>query len=73
MLKDPGILGQFSAKQIKVRSKGYEVDIHIKNGQVVFPAEKSAAKKLLQFLNEELCRGVIIETLYETNSKREAD
>ena len=31
------------------------------------------AKKLLQFLNEELFRGAITETLYETNSKREAD
>ena len=73
MLRDSGVLGEYSAAQIQHRSKGYDVDIHIANGRLVFPAEKPAAKKLLQFLNEELFRGAITETLYETNSKREAD
>ncbi len=73
MLRDSGVLDQYSAKQIQARSKGYDVEIHISKGKIVFPAEKPAAKKLLQFLNEELFRGAITETLYETNSKREAD
>lgn len=73
MLKDSGILDNYSAKQIKAQSKGYEIEIKIKNNQIVFPADKPAAKRLLQFLNEELYRGPITETLYETNSKREAD
>lgn len=73
MLKDSGILDQFSASQIKGRSKGYDINVHISKGKIVFPAEKQAAKKLLQFLNEELYRGAITEKLYETNSKREAD
>lgn len=73
MLKDSGVLDQFSAKQIKQRSKGYDVDIHVSKGKIIFPENKSAAKKLLQFLNEEIFRGPITETLYETNSKREAD
>jgi hypothetical protein len=73
MLKDSGVLDQYSAKQIKQRSKGYDVHIQISKGKIVFPAEKAAAKKLLQFLNEEIFRGAITETLYETNSKREAD
>ena len=34
---------------------------------------KGFSKTGLQFLNEELFRGAITETLYETNSKREAD
>lgn len=73
MLRDSGILDKYSAKQIKAQSKGYDVDIQIKGGKIVFPADKAAAKKLLQFLNEEIFRGAITETLYETNSKREAD
>ena len=73
MLKDSGILDNYTAKQIKAQSKGYEIEIKIKNNQIVFPADKPAAKRLLQFLNEELYRGPITETLYETNSKREAD
>lgn len=73
MLRDSGILDQYTAQQIADHSEGYEVDIQTNGGRIVFPAEKHAAKKLLQFLNEELFRGPITETLYETNSKREAD
>ena len=73
MLRDSGILEEYSAKQIQARSKGYDVEIHVSKGKIVFPADRPAAKKLLQFLNEELFRGAITETLYETNSKREAD
>jgi len=73
MLKDSGILDNYTAKQIKVHSKGFEIEIKIKSNKIVFPADKPAAKRLLQFLNEELYRGPITETLYETNSKREAD
>ena len=73
MLKDSGVLDQFSAREIKSRSKGYDVSIRISNGKIVFPSDKPSAKKLLQFLNEELFRGAITKTLYETNSKRQAD
>jgi hypothetical protein len=73
MLRDSGVLDQYSAKQIQTRSKGYDVEIHVKGGKIVFPEDRPSAKKLLQFLNEELFRGAITETLYETNSKREAD
>jgi hypothetical protein len=73
MLRDSGVLDEYSAKAIQARSKGYDVAIKISKGKIVFPAEKAAAKKLLQFLNEELFRGAITEKLFETNSKREAD
>ena len=73
MLRDSGVLDQYSAKQIQARSKGYDVEIHVQKGKIVFPEDRPSAKKLLQFLNEELFRGAITETLYETNSKREAD
>lgn len=73
MLRDSGVLDSYSADQIRDSSAGYEVTIQLENGKIVFPAERPEAKKLLQFLNEELFRGAITETLYETNSKREAD
>lgn len=73
MLRDSGVLNYYSANQIQARSKGYDVEVRVSKGAIVFPAERVAAKKLLQFLNEELFRGAITETLYETNSKREAD
>ncbi len=72
MLRNSGVLDAYSAKAIQARSKGYDVDIHVSKGKIVFPAERGAAKKLLQFLNEELFRGAITEKLFETNSKREA-
>lgn len=73
MLRDSGVLDNYSARQIQQRARGYDVDIHTDHGRIIFPSEKSAAKKLLLFLNEEIFRGAITETLYETNSKREAD
>lgn len=73
MLRDSGILDHYTAQQIVDDSDGYDIDIGLNGDRIVFPAEKSAAKRLLQFMNEELFRGAITETLYETNSKREAD
>jgi hypothetical protein len=73
MLKDSGVLDQYSPQQIKKRAKDCDVEVNIAKGRIVFPAAKGAAKKLLQFLNEEIYRGAITDTLYETNSKREAD
>ena len=72
MLMDSGVLGQYSADDIRSRSNGHNVDIRVSDGKIAFPADKAEAKKLLQFLNEELYRGPITETLFETNSKRQA-
>ncbi|HGS7893530.1 hypothetical protein N0590_18210 [Pseudomonas aeruginosa] len=77
LLKDSEILDQYTVPQIVQNSIGYDLDIQIDNStgqdRIVFPAEKAPAKKLLQFLNEELFRGAITERLFETNSKRIAD
>lgn len=73
MLRDSGILDNFTAIQIQEHSEGYEVDVQLEGDKIVFPVDKQEAKRLLQFLNEEIFRGAITETLYETNSKREAD
>ena len=57
----------------QLTEKGYDVELKIDNNKIIFPAEKAKAKKLLQYLNEELYKGVITEKVYETNSKREAE
>ena len=72
MLRDSGILNEYSAAEIKLRSNGHNVSVIVSDGKIIFPANKADAKKVLQFLNEELYRGPITETLYETNSKRAA-
>jgi len=73
MLADSGVLDEHTAEEIRERSEGYDVEIQVVDDKIIFPEDKVAAKKLLQFLNEEIFRGPITETLYETNSKREAD
>lgn len=70
MLKDSRILDDYSASEIRDRSEGYDVSIEVVNGKLVFPADKLAAMQLLKYLNEELFRGAITNTLYETNSRR---
>ncbi len=73
LLKDSEILDQYTPQQIASHAEGFGVDIQLEDEKIVFPSDKAPAKKLLQFLNEELYKGPITETLYETNSKREAD
>ncbi len=73
MLRDSGILDKYTAEEIVGHSQGYGITIEANDGRIVFPADRPGAKRLLQFLNEEVFRGAITETLYETNSKREAN
>lgn len=72
MLRASGLLDGYTAEQIRDRSPGYDIEVKVERNKIVFPADRTAAKKLLQFLNEEIFRGAITEKLYETNSKREA-
>ena len=72
MLRQSDVLDQYSAQEILEHSRGYEVDVQLRGDRVVFPANRADAKRLLQFFNEEIFRGAITDTLYETNSKRQA-
>jgi hypothetical protein len=73
MLRNSRVLDVFSTVQIVETAKKYKLALELDNRKIVFPSEKSKARRLLQFLNEEVFRGPITETLFETNSKREAD
>ena len=74
MLRNSEVLDKYTAGNIRDRANGHDIKIRIsEEGKIVFPTEKREAKRLLQFLNEEIFRGAITEALYETNSKRQAD
>ena len=72
MLRESCVLDRFAAGDILSRSKGYDVEIEVIGDRIIVPAHRGAAKKVLQFLNEEIFRGSITNNLYETNSKRRA-
>ena len=72
MLKDSEVLDEFTPEEVRSRAGNYEITIEISEDRIVFPTDKPSAKKLLQFLNEEIFRGPITDILYETNSRREA-
>jgi len=73
MLCKSKVLDRYTAEQIIDSSTGYDVEIRLQQGRIVFPAELGQAKRMLQFLNEQLYRGAITNNLYETNSKRPSD
>ncbi len=72
MLQQSSILDDYTADQIAEYAEGYDVNIQVRDEQIVFPADRQQARRLLQFLNEERFVGAITETLFETNSKRAA-
>lgn len=72
MLQQSSILDDYTANDIAEFADGYGVDVQVRGEQIVFPANRQEAKRLLQFLNEERFIGAITATLFETNSKRAA-
>lgn len=64
------LLDKYTARDVVDRAKHYGLDVSEKSGKVVFPADRKKARKLLQFLCEEVFRGALTNRLYETNSKR---
>jgi hypothetical protein len=73
MLRNSRVLDVFSIDQIVETAKEHRLDLELDNNRIVFPSEKFRARRLLQFLNEEVFRGPITDTLFETNSKRKTD
>jgi hypothetical protein len=73
LLQAQNVLDDYTPQQIQARARTCHVTVSVHQGRIVFPADKREAKRLLQFLNEELFRGPITDTLFATNSKREAE
>jgi hypothetical protein len=76
MLRDSGILDRFEPRAVQQLAGGLGIIIRVETDggdeKIVFPDNKAESRRLLQFLNEEIYKGAITDTIYETNSKREA-
>ena len=75
LLKRLGFLDQYTVHEIQSRAKDCNLSIQLSANEkkIVFPSDKSAARRLLQFLNEEIFRGSLTRDIYETNSKRKVN
>lgn len=77
MLRDSGVLENYTPESLCDRAATVGLTLRVEgtgdNSQIVFPADKSDAKTLLQFLNEEIYKGPVTEFIYETNSKTKVE
>ena len=72
MLERSGILDAYTAIYLEQHSK-IPIQLSEDKQRIVFPSSKPAAKKLLQFLNENIFPGPITDELFETNSKKKSN
>ncbi len=72
MLARSCVLDDYTPAEIAEDAEVHGVAVELEGERIVFPADKQKARRLLQYLNEERFVGAITDTLYETNSKREA-
>ena len=70
LLGKSGILDRFSVQELKARAHEYGITLETKDERIVFPSDKSSAKKLLRFLNEDYFKGAITGMLYQTRLKK---
>lgn len=70
ILRESGILDKVSAEDVTQKARDYRLEIPERNGKIVFPSARAEQKKVLQFLCEEVFRGALTATIYETNSKK---
>lgn len=62
-------MGMSAMKRTRI-AKSVNVDISIYDGRLVLPSSLGKLNKILEFLNEDVYRGLITERIYRTNSKR---
>lgn len=65
-----GVLGDFTADQIKDRADQLNLGLAIQDGKIVMPNEKKDVKALLRFLENSVYSGPFSGATYITNSKR---
>lgn len=73
LLRDSRVLDNYTAQEISDLAPDDIVTIRIEGDRIVFPSDRVQAKRLLQYLNEEIYHGDITKNIYETNSKRIAN
>jgi len=73
MISTSGTLDTFMGMDARKRgkiAKSVNVDINIRDGKLVLPSSVSKVNKILEFLNEDVYKGLITEIIFRTNSKR---
>lgn len=70
VINDSEVLKKYDAKNIKSIARNSGIDIRIKDGKIVIPADRDGAMEVLAFLDEEAYRGPFSNDLLIANSKR---
>jgi len=73
MITTSGTLDTFMGMDARKRgkiAKSVNVDITIKDGKLELPSSVGKVNKILEFLNEDVYKGLITESIFRTNSKR---
>jgi hypothetical protein len=73
MVTETGTLDKFMEMDGRKRgkiAKSVEVEINIVNGRLVLPSNIGQVNKILEFLNEDVYKGLISSNIFRTNSKK---
>lgn len=70
LLKDSTVLNDYTPRQLKGKAGTCGIEITIRDGRLVYPEDKTEARRFVQFLCEEIYRGPITNTVFSTNSKQ---
>lgn len=73
ILRESGVLNKVPIADVVQKAQDCRMEIPEQNGKLVFPSTRAEQKKVLQFLCEEIFRGALTATIYETNSKKPRD
>ena len=73
MVKESGTLDTFMSMDSRKRKKianSVNIEINIVDGNLVLPSNVVKVNKVLEFLNEDVYKGLITSHVFKTNSKR---
>ncbi len=69
-IRKSGILGRATPTEIKEAAAETQLDIEMRNGKIVLPADRHEKRELLRFLDESRYSGPLSGVPYITNSRR---
>ena len=67
-----GVLEDYTSAEIQVAAQSTQLAVEVENERIILPAERSAVKDLLRFLDESRYRGPLSGLPYVTNSRKRA-
>ena len=73
MVTESGTLDAFMEMDGRKRGKlarSVNIDITIKDNKLILPSSVGKLNKVLEFLNEDVYKGLITSNIFRTNSKR---